>query len=193
MPIVKLLEFRKGKQMGIYVISPQEPTDKEIGFKIGRTIQMDKRLNDYHLCYNHGFYIYRALMLNDTYGRRSKAEKQAAIDMTTKIEKHVHDLLKHINVKTPTRKYKSEWFLDSSKLEVIDKALIATHKKFEKETDYPLLGFYKPFYNKFFIDGMEEVVLTEKPPSYLPKEGQKTRSGRTVKVSSKLKDSLFFK
>ena len=56
MPIVKLKEF-KVRQVGIYVISPQSPENDTISFKIGRTIQMNKRLNGYHLCFPDGFYI----------------------------------------------------------------------------------------------------------------------------------------
>ena len=63
MPIVKLKEF-KVRQVGIYVISPQTPEDDKISFKIGRTIQMNKRLNGYHLCFPDGFYIYTALMIH---------------------------------------------------------------------------------------------------------------------------------
>ena len=83
MPIVKLKEF-KVRQVGIYVISPQAPEDDKISFKIGRTIQMNKRLNGYHLCFPDGFYIYKALMLNDTFKTQSKEDKKKCIDMTRK-------------------------------------------------------------------------------------------------------------
>ena len=75
MPIVKLKEL-KVRLVGIYVISPQAPEDNKISFKIGRTIQMNKRLNGYHLCFPDGFYIYKALMLNDTFKTQTKEEKK---------------------------------------------------------------------------------------------------------------------
>ena len=113
MPAVRLHEFRKGKQMGIYIISPQppetpiptkhfhppyertaapiqiEPADDNPAFKVGRTISMDKRLNSYYICWNEGFYIYRALLLNDTYGRYTMEEKRASLKKTFEIQNYL--------------------------------------------------------------------------------------------------------
>ena len=65
MPLVKLKEFQK-RQSGVYIISDQAPEDEKIKYKIGRTIYMNKRLNSYHICYPDGFFIYKALLLNET-------------------------------------------------------------------------------------------------------------------------------
>jgi hypothetical protein len=232
MPIVKLKEF-KNRQAGIYVISPTDsndiagatdakhpsPTPKPVGpsggyakdadlihFKVGRTIQMNNRLNSYHLCFNEGFYIYKALMLNDTYDYKNKDARKICLAKTKEIEAHLFKLLEPINYTTTTRR-KSEWFREKKTDTIIAEALIATHNAFKADTDYPIMNFSRKlsggfltapnyFYNHFFIDDTETIIIslgiTETPPSYLPQEGAKTRSGRVIKVSSKLKDVLHF-
>ena len=197
MPIVKLNEF-KVRQVGIYVISPQPPEDDTISFKIGRTIQMNKRLNGYHLCFPDGFYIYKALMLNDTFKTRSKEDKKKCIDMTRKIEKFIHDDLNKIRFQSTTRT-KHEWFvIDNITLQRISEALLKAHQHFKNETDYPILKFRKDFYGKFFIDDAEDydirkdLNIVKEPPKYMPQEGQQTRSGRVVKKNTKYKDSEYF-
>ena len=146
MPIARYVEFYK-RQQGISVISPQNPKDKEIAFKVDMTTGMNQRLNSYHICFNDGFYVYRALVLNDIYSARTKENKKVSSTKLREIESYLHKLLQPINWKTSTRKYKSEWFVDSGTLADIDKALLATHKKFRRETDYPIFGFKKPFYS----------------------------------------------
>ena len=204
MPIVKLKEF-KNRQAGIYVISPTDSNDAKdadlIHFKVGRTIQMNTRMNGYHICFNEGFYIYKALMLNDTYDYKNKDARKICLAKTKEIEAHLFKLLEPINYTTTTRR-KSEWFREKKTDTIIAEALIATHIEFKADTDYPIINFFRSeklsgyFYNHFFIDDIETIILslgiTESPPSYLPQEGAKTRSGRVIKVSSKLKDALHF-
>jgi hypothetical protein len=194
MPVAKFTEF-KHRKAGIYVISPQPPTDDSIEYKIGRTVQMEKRLNSYHICYNQGFYIYKAIMLNDLYKTKNKEDKAVSIAKTREVEKYLHDLLDPINVKSTTRRF-NEWFMSKKGSDEIDKALIKTHEKFKRDTEYPILGF-KPsetFYNKFYIDNFEELTVKE-PPKELPQDGQKTRSGRVIRSTSKtkFKDMLYIK
>ena len=198
MPIVKLKEF-KVRQVGIYVISPQAPEDDKISFKIGRTIQMNKRLNGYHLCFPDGFYIYKALMLNDTFKTQSKEDKKKCIDMTRKIEKFIHDDLNGIRFQSTTRT-KHEWFVIDENITIqrISDALLKAHEHFKNETDYPIQKFSKDFYGKFFIDDAEDydirkdLKIVKEPPKYMPQEGQQTRSGRVVKKNTKYKDSEYF-
>ena len=211
MPIVKLKEF-KNRQAGIYVISPTDSNDAKdaelIHFKVGRTIQMNNRLNSYHICFNEGFYIYKALMLNDKYDYKNKELRKICLAKTKEIEAHLFKLLEPINYTTTTRR-KSEWFREKKTDTIIAEALIATHNAFKADTDYPIMNFSRKlsggfltapnyFYNHFFIDDTETIVIkqrlgiTESPPSYLPQEGAKTRSGRVIKASSKLKDVLHF-
>ena len=218
MPVVRLKEFRT-RQAGVYIISPQPPTDDIIMFKIGRTIQMNKRLNSYHLCFPDGFYIYKALMLNDTYKApitktnqktRLKADKLNALALTIKIEKIIHDKLEPYRHKSTTRT-KHEWFTFTGGLEEIDKALIACHNENKAETDYPIIQFSnKGFYDYFYIDEIEEMKIAktrlkivEEVPSYMgggvdiPKvegahKASVRKSGRVRKTPAKFKDSVFF-
>jgi hypothetical protein len=198
MPIVKLKEF-KVRQVGIYVISPQAPEDNKISFKIGRTIQMNKRLNGYHLCFPDGFYIYKALMLNDTFKTQTKEEKKKSIDMTRKIEKFIHDDLDGIRFQSTTRT-NHEWFVIDENITIqrISDALLKAHQHFKKETDYPIQKFREDFYGKFFIDDAEDydirkdLKIVKEPPKYMPQEGSRTRSGRVIKKNTKYKDSEYF-
>jgi hypothetical protein len=210
MPLTRLKEFRN-RQAGVYVISPQHPTDDTIMFKIGRTIQMNKRLNGYHLCFPDGFYIYKALMLNDTYKTRLKTDKQTALALTIKLEKFIHTLLEPYRHKSTTRT-KHEWFSFTGNLEEIDKALITCHNEFKTETDYPITQFSdKGFYDYFYIDDVEEMKIaktrlgiTEKPPEYMGGEvhivnkvkiiegGRSTRVGRQTVRPKKFDDSEYF-
>jgi hypothetical protein len=211
MPLVRLKEFRKS-QAGVYVISPQPPEDETIMFKIGRTIQMNKRLNAYHICFPDGFHIYKALMLNSSYNPKGNAvEKKRCVAMTMKLEKFVHDHLDDHRHKSTTRA-KHEWFGFTGDLHEINEALIACHTKYKSDTDYPILVFSKKgFYDYFYIDGVEEVKIatkrlgiSDKPPIYIggkvkmvegePKieGGATTRAGRQVVRPSKFKDSEFF-
>ena len=199
MPLKKLKEFKK-RQSGIYVISPQDPKDDHLLFKIGRTIQMNKRLNGYHLCFPDGFWIYHSIMLNATYKTTTKAEKSKTLKKTIEIEKYIHQKLDKYRHESTTRR-KHEWFhVDTVQLK---QALIECHNEFISDTDYPILGFKEPFYNEFYIDGFEELKIlkkelhiTKKKPNYM---GQKTtkeegarKSERTRKVPGKFKDSVFF-
>ena len=61
-----LLPELKGKShAGLYAISPIDPRGKgKISYKIGRTINFKNRLNDYHICYNEGYWISAILPLN---------------------------------------------------------------------------------------------------------------------------------
>ena len=210
MPLVRLKEF-KNRQSGVYVISPQSPTDDTIMFKIGRTIQMNKRLNGYHLCFPDGYYIYKALMLNNTYKTRLKPDKQKTLAKTIKLEKFIHDQLEAHRHKSTTRT-KHEWFSFTGSLEEIDKALIACHNEYKKDTDYPITQFSnKGFYDYFYIDDIEELKIakkrlgiTETPPEYMGGEvrivntvkviegGRSTRVGRQTVRPKKFDDSEYF-
>jgi len=195
MPVVDLLEFKnypRKSPAGVYVISPDDVYEPNIRYKIGHTIDMKNRLNNYHICFNDGFFIYHALLLKkEKYPNRTKKQRETTFEMTEKLEKFVHNKLKDINWKTHTRTWRSEWFMTDSSDEQIKQALIDCHNEYKEDTHPPILQFEKPKYDKFFIDGIENVKkrigIVEEAPSYLP-ENTTTRSGRVVKKSSKLKD-----
>ena len=149
MPLKKLKEFRN-RQTGVYVISPQPPEDETIMFKIGRTIQMNKRLNAYHICFVDGFYIYKAIMLNNTYKTKTVVDKKRTLNKTIEIENFIHNQLESHRHKSTTRR-KHEWFSFTGELTEIDEVLIACHNKFKEDTEYPITEFSKRDFMTTFI------------------------------------------
>ena len=58
--------------------------------------------------------------------------------------------------------------------------LIACHNEFKDDTDYPILKFAEPFYNKYNVDGIEELHITPERPKYMaqnPVKNDKIRQG----------------
>ena len=97
---------------------------------------MNKRLNSYHICFPDGFYIYKALLLNETYKTKTKQDKQRTLAKTIQLEKYIHDGLEKHRHSSSTRR-KHEWFhVDTEKLEEV---LINCHNEFKNDTDYPVL------------------------------------------------------
>ena len=197
-------------QKGIYVISryaPEYKKDKKI-FKIGRTILMNRRLNEYHLCFPNGFYIYCGLTL-----KNQKLSKKKSIDHLKTIEENIHKKLREQDkhFKSSARR-KHEWFYD---FEAIKKALQECYEEHSKILNEPIIGFEEPFYNHFVIDGTEEVVakklgvmVYDEPnedileeekegirrantPSYMPTANRRGRYKRQIKEPEKLKDSYY--
>ena len=63
------------------------------------------------------------------------------------------------------------------------------HEEYPDDTDKPIIEWKYEFINEFVVDGFDEKINTQdKPLSYLPQTGYKTRSGRTVKS---MKDTKF--
>lgn len=56
MPLDEQIGLKK-KEPGIYILSP-DPPGKVSKFKIGRSVDLRKRINEYHICFPYGFYIY---------------------------------------------------------------------------------------------------------------------------------------
>ena len=199
MPLAKIKEFNNTSEMGIYCISDSDagdyaPDDK-INFKIGRTVDIRKRLNAYHICFNDGFYIYPTLLLNDKYntlklklkGDARKAMRNKAIVKTKEIEKYIHDQLKDVNKTTSTRRI-SEWFEDRSDLNEINKVFKAAHIKFKNDTLPPIYEYKDNYYNIFEIDGEKIKVSETYKHDY---SGVKSKYGRIRELSKKLKDYKF--
>ena len=57
MPIADILELRHTSNAGLYAISPEPPSKKKTSFKAGRSVNIKKRLNDYHMCFNEGYFF----------------------------------------------------------------------------------------------------------------------------------------
>ncbi len=61
---------------GIYIISEHPPTKKGIRLvKIGRSIDVRKRLNAYHICWPQGFHIWMLIKLSDKTRELAKPQR----------------------------------------------------------------------------------------------------------------------
>ena len=104
---------------GVYVLSPKlHIRNTKTSFKIGRSIKMGKRLNDYHTCYNRGFYLYFAITVNKDNNtedcllkNRTEDENDTLKLLTTLLENIIHKKLEKYRDQCATRIMNSEWFL----------------------------------------------------------------------------------
>ena len=88
MPIDDIPELRNTSNAGLYAISPQPPSKKLTDFKLGRSVNVKKRLNDYHICFNKGYWIYCVLPLTkDLYNEDPLVErKKKILALTRRLE-----------------------------------------------------------------------------------------------------------
>ncbi len=95
------------KKSGIYIIS-QEPIGNDsniiIKCKIGRSVDLKRRLNQYFLCYPLGFWVYGLLYIH-TKGRTKNGMIMHNIDA----EMAIHKYFKSQQLKTGSRQF-NEWF-----------------------------------------------------------------------------------
>ena len=182
MPLANIKELKPVSNAGLYCISSEPPCNKETNFKLGRTIDFKNRLNSYHLCYNKGFHIYCVLPLSKKYNLVGTDNRKVAKDFTRVLEKKLFEKLKDYN-KTYTTRRKSEWYRCVKKR--VSKALNEIHEEYPDDTDKPITEWEDDFIDEFVVDGFDEKINTQdKPLSYLPQSGYKTKSGRIV-VSTK--------
>ena len=212
MPLAKIYEIERSSKCGIYCISESPPEEKgKKMFKIGRSIEIKNRLNGYHLCYPNGFYIYFCLLVKKTeFSRKNSDTKKAGVVLTSELETHIFKQLKHIQFENTTRTF-HEWFSDIDTAETIKKAFMATHTEHKGLTEAPITEWKDSFYDRYFIDGVEELKITKKrlgitetPPSYMGGEikkvedttviegGRATRAGRRTVKPKKFDDYEFF-
>jgi len=112
MPIADIPELRHTSNAGLYAISPTPPSKKKTSFKAGRSVNFKKRLNDYHLCFNEGYYIYCILpIVKDLYHEDPLAErKKKILALTRRLETELFKLIHHHMELYTTRTTKSEWY-----------------------------------------------------------------------------------
>jgi len=67
---------------GLYVISPIEPSAKPDLFKIGKSINLKRRLNSYHICFPQGFFIYALLIAKTAKSRPLRIEEIGNLETT---------------------------------------------------------------------------------------------------------------
>jgi hypothetical protein len=145
-----------------------------------------KRLDSYHTCFNEGFYIYTILPLNHKkYPLDTKENRKKAGAMARKLEKELFNILKSSNQLFTTRKYRSEWFKTSKK--DITKAFEQVHKKYPNDTLPPISKWKQDFVKPLSKTKEFELEVQDEPLKGMPKDKQKTKSGRVVKSTAKTK------
>ena len=147
MPIY-LPELKGEKRAGLYIISA---TKNAKHFKVGKSVDIQKRLDQYHLCFPTGFYIHGILLMkkNSNFGQlftRNVQKPKNLISYTAGIwekmlvsnliDKGAREVVVEDEVKTRTR---SEW------LEIKDKTIITKALDDLYKTEYE--HFVKPYYN----------------------------------------------
>lgn len=100
-------QLGNAQKSGIYIISPDDignDSHKKIQCKIGRSTDLKKRLNQYHLCYPLGFHLY-ALLYIHCKGRTKAQQIVHNIDL----EIEIHHYFRDYQLKTTMRSF-NEWF-----------------------------------------------------------------------------------
>ena len=196
MPLRDMQELKSLSPAGLYAFSPTKPLVRgKTLMKIGRTVNCRTRLNQYHICYNEGFYIAGWLPLNAIqYDLRLKENRAHAIELTMRMEARMFTLLQRYNVKTTTRKYHSEWF--NLTLKELHAAFNKVYREFIHHCTEPWLEIWMspplPTGVMQEMEDMAELETMPDPPSYLPQPGSLSRrSGRTIRTPSKFRDSMF--
>ncbi len=208
MPIDLSPFIPKKKTAGLYVISPQHPS-VVTQYKVGRSIDLNVRLNSYGLCYSRGFYIYGIIILKNT------TPKKKLLARTIEAEKNLFTLL-HLNAAQPIiesdvscescealpshKQYenvriKSEWInIELDRLKAVLSCYGSLHKSI---TSSVIIEFIEPYVHNFTIDNEEVDVLKEKRgwdlvtvPAYRPWSRRERIIKPTFKNEVMLKGSL---
>ena len=100
----------------MYLISPKDKKGKVNDFKIGLTLDMRRRLNSYHLCYNRGYHIHGLILVKSSVNKQDGKEQKLELSRLLRAaESQMFEWLKKYNVKTSTRTRNSEWFRGKKK------------------------------------------------------------------------------
>ena len=141
---------------GVYVISEHAPTKKGVRLvKIGRSIDVRKRLNAYHICFPQGFDIWMLIKLSDETKELSKPQRIEVL------ERRLFTELMHMNLVNSARGF-HEYFVvktdqDFESLKEAVERIAMNHRPF---TVYPPITEWKKGtqYHEFEIDGERVVV-----------------------------------
>ena len=144
---------------GIYVISPDPPTKKGAKHvKIGRTIDIRKRLNEYHICWPYGVHIWMVIKLSPETRALAKPVK---IEATKVLERKVFAELIHLNLVSPSRRF-HEYFVikNEQDFESLKEAIERIALNHRPVTEYPPVTTWKKgtAFKDFLIDGERVVV-----------------------------------
>ena len=145
---------------GIYVISADPPTKRGARLvKIGRSIHMRKRLNDYHICFPNGFHIWMVIKLAP--GVNKKVTKKQLINVTASLERRVFAEIINLNLVNDARRF-HEYFTITTKadMETLKESIERVTMNFQPVTEWPPITEWVQGtkYDEFLIDG-EQVVL----------------------------------
>ena len=98
MPIADIPELRHTSNAGLYAISPTPPSKKKTiaSFEAGQSVNFK---DDYHLCFNEGYYIYCILpIVKDLHHEDPLAErKKKILALTRRLETELFKLIHHHN------------------------------------------------------------------------------------------------
>ena len=144
---------------GIYIISEHPPTKKGIRLvKIGRSIDVRKRLNAYHICWPQGFHIWMLIKLSDKTRELAKPQR---IEVTKVLEKRLFDELMHMNLVHPSRRFHEFFVVKTDQdFESLKEAVERIAMNYRPFTVYPPITEWKKGtqYHEFEIDGERVVV-----------------------------------
>ena len=191
MPIADIPELRHTSNAGLYAISPEPPSKKKTSFKAGRSVNFKKRLNDYHLCFNEGYYIYCILPIaKNLYHEDPLAErKKKILALTRRLETEVFKLIHHHMELYTTRSKKSEWYgMTNAQLK---QYFVRVHEMFPNTTMPPIAKWVEPFMHHFVDEG-EEIEVSDRPIAGMT-QGRDVEGKRKIKVKQLGKDEVYIK
>lgn len=147
-----LKELDKAEAGGIYALAPAMKAGP-YQMKIGRTVNFRNRLNDYHLCYNTGYYVIALLPL------KTRTPLKNRLSITMKLEKAAGEKLGKPRTYANRKTRGSEWYFKSTR--EIHNLFKKLHHEFKDGnyflTDPPILKFDQKFVNVFDVEGLKTI------------------------------------
>ena len=162
MPLKYIPELSKKyfpSNAGVYVISEDPPTKngpKKV--KIGRSIDIRKRLNSYHICFPEGFHIWMVMKLSP---ETTAVPRKARLQATKVLESRVFAELVHLNLVNDARRFHEYFVIRTDQdLESLKEAVERVTLNGRPVTEWPPVTEWKKGtqYDEFLIDGEKVLV-----------------------------------
>ena len=157
--IPELAAKRFQSNAGIYVISEHPPTKKGPKFvKIGRSIDIRKRLNDYHLCFPNGFFVWMLIKMSPKTRELAKPQR---IEVSKVLEKQLFQELMHMNLVNDARRFHEYFVIKTAQdLEGLKEAVERIAMNYRPFTVFPPVLEWEQgtAYKDFLIDGERVIV-----------------------------------
>jgi hypothetical protein len=153
-----LRELDKAEAGGLYALAPSIKSGK-YQIKVGRTINFRKRLNDYHLCFNEGYYVIALLPL------KARTPPKERLKLTMQLEKAAGKKLGKSRTYANRKTRDSEWYYKTT--QEIHRLFTELHQEFtskaltpDEPNDYlittpPIVKFDQKFINIFTAEGIK--------------------------------------